>query len=112
MVAKGGTVGVVGVYPPGMGAFPIGLAMSKNLTVRMGNCNHRRYLPDLIDMVASGRISLAPNLTQQETLDGIVDAYKAFDRRDPGRIKVAVAIREGSGMRVSGHNTVEATTPR
>ena len=25
--------------------------MNKNLTVRMGNCNHRKYIPDLIDLV-------------------------------------------------------------
>jgi threonine dehydrogenase-like Zn-dependent dehydrogenase len=58
--------------------------MNKDLTVNMGNCNHRRYMPTLIDLVASGRMSLAPNLTQQETMETIVDAYEAFDRRQPG----------------------------
>ena len=106
VAAKGGTIGVIGVYPPTMTAFPIGTAMNKNLTVNTGNCNHRRYLHELIDVVASGRMSLAPNLTQQETLDTIIGAYEAFDRRDPGWIKVGVAV--ASGPQISGRNTVSA----
>jgi threonine dehydrogenase-like Zn-dependent dehydrogenase len=44
-VAKAGTIGIIGVYPPTMERYPIGAAMNKNLTLRMGNCNHRRYIP-------------------------------------------------------------------
>lgn len=89
--AKAGTIGIIGVYPPTARQFPIGLAMNKNLTIKAGNCNHRRYLPELIDIVASGRMSLAPNLTQALAFDEIVDAYQAFDRREEGWIKVALA---------------------
>ena len=106
--AKGGTIAVIGVYPLTMSAFPIGGSMNKNLTVRMGNCNHRRYLPELIDVVASGRLSLSPNITQQETFETIIDAYRAFDRREPGWVKVAVAVNPGSGMHDGAHDSVEA----
>jgi hypothetical protein len=58
LAAKAGTIGIIGVYPPTMTAFPVGEALNKNLTVNMGKCNHRRYLPELIDVVASGRVSL------------------------------------------------------
>ena len=44
-VAKAGTMSIVGVYPPTLKSFPSGMAMNKNITVRMGNCNHRKYLP-------------------------------------------------------------------
>lgn len=54
-VAKAGTIGIIGVYPPTVQAFPIGEAISKNLTMRAGNCNHRRYIPELIGLVA-GRV--------------------------------------------------------
>jgi threonine dehydrogenase-like Zn-dependent dehydrogenase len=108
-VAKNGTIGVIGVYPPQMQAFPLGEAMNKNLTIRLGNCNHRRYLPELIDVVASGRMSLSPNVTQQETFETIIDAFRAFDRREPRWVKVAVAVNGGSGMQVSGRNTFDAT---
>jgi hypothetical protein len=46
-LAKAGTPAIVGVYPPNATTFPIGEAMNKNLTLRMGNCNHRKYLPHL-----------------------------------------------------------------
>ena len=49
-VAKAGTLAIIGVYPPQAQAFPIGQAMNKNLTVKMGTCNHRRYIPELITM--------------------------------------------------------------
>jgi threonine dehydrogenase-like Zn-dependent dehydrogenase len=49
-VAKAGTLAIIGVYPPQAQAFPIGQAMNKNLTVKMGNCNHRRYIPELVTM--------------------------------------------------------------
>jgi threonine dehydrogenase-like Zn-dependent dehydrogenase len=47
-VAKAGTIGVIGVDPPGFDRFPFGEAMNKNLTLHMGDCNHRRYVPRLI----------------------------------------------------------------
>jgi threonine dehydrogenase-like Zn-dependent dehydrogenase len=42
-VAKAGTISIIGVYSEKVKGFPIGNAMEKNLTIKMGNCNHRRY---------------------------------------------------------------------
>lgn len=55
-LAKAGTLAVIGVYPPNMKNFLIGMAMNKNLTINLGNCNHRIYLPHLIDLVRSSVI--------------------------------------------------------
>ncbi len=41
MVAKAGTIGTVGVYPPQVGHYPFGEAFMKNLT--LSNCDHRRH---------------------------------------------------------------------
>src|SRR4051812_3272963 len=49
-VAKAGTISLIGVYPPTVESFPIGAAMMKNLTLKMGNCNHRRYIPHLLEL--------------------------------------------------------------
>ena len=87
-VCKAGTVSIIGVYPQQAQSFPIGTAMNKNLTVKMGNCNHRRYLPLLVDLVRSGRVDPAKILTQREPLAAALDAYKQFDQRKPGWIKV------------------------
>lgn len=86
-VAKAGTISIIGVYG-GVDSFPIGNAMEKNLTLTMGNCNHRRYLPHLIELVRSGSLDPAEVLTQREPMTSVIEAYKAFDKRQPGWIKV------------------------
>lgn len=90
VVAKAGTIGIIGVYPPDTQTFPIGQAMNKNLTIHMGNCNHRRYLPELITMVRTGALEPANVLTQVKDVPSAVDAYAAFDRREEGWMKVAL----------------------
>ena len=54
----------------------------------MGNCNHRRYLPTLVDMVEAGSVRPSKVLTQVEPLTDVIEAYKAFDTRQPGWVKV------------------------
>lgn len=87
-LAKAGTLSIIGVYPPTMQLFPIGMAMSKNLTVHMGNCNHRKYVPKLVEMVHSGVVDPADVLSQVQPLASAIEAYDAFDRHEPGWIKV------------------------
>ena len=87
-LAKAGTLAIIGVYPPTARSFPIGKAMNKNLTIQMGNCNHRKYVPMLVDMVRSGVVDPTNVLTQIAPLSSAIEAYKAFDQRQPGWIKV------------------------
>lgn len=87
-LAKAGTLSIIGVYPPAAQSFPIGMAMNKNLTINMGNCNHRKYIPRLVDLVQSDTINPTKILTQVEPLTAVIDAYKAFDQRQAGWIKV------------------------
>ncbi|HEY4547505.1 MAG TPA: aldehyde dehydrogenase, partial [Pedomonas sp.] len=68
--------------------FPIGEAMNKNLAINMGNCNHRRYIPHLIELVRSKAIDPTDILTHAVPLGSALDAYKAFDLRRTGWIKV------------------------
>ena len=86
-VAKAGTVSIIGVYGD-VDSFPIGNAMEKNLTLTMGNCNHRRYIPRLVELVRSGSLNPAEILTQREPMTSVIEAYKSFDKRKPGWIKV------------------------
>jgi len=88
VLAKAGTLSIVGVYPEALNSFPMGTAFGKNLTLRMGDCPHLRYARKLVEMVRAGVIDPTEILTQTEPLTSALDAYKAFDRREPGRIKV------------------------
>jgi threonine dehydrogenase-like Zn-dependent dehydrogenase len=87
-LAKAGTLSIIGVYPESMKMFPIGAAMGKNLTLRMGDCNHRKYAPKLVDMIRAGVVDPSKILTKIEPLQSALDAYKAFDLRQPGWLKV------------------------
>jgi threonine dehydrogenase-like Zn-dependent dehydrogenase len=87
-LAKAGTLSIIGVYPDSARTFPIGQAMNKNLTVKMGNCNHRKYIPQLLQLVRTGAVQPSTLLTEREPLMSALDAYKAFDERRAGWIKV------------------------
>jgi threonine dehydrogenase-like Zn-dependent dehydrogenase len=87
-VAKAGTIGIIGVYPPTVQSFPIGEAMNKNLAILGGNCNHRRYIPELISLVASGAVEPDQVLTNRGTILSAIEAYEAFDERAKGWTKV------------------------
>lgn len=90
-VAKYGRLSIMGVYSPREFVYPIGQAMNKNLTVRMGNCDHHRVTPQLIDMVAAGQFDPTRFVTQREPLASVIDAYRTFDLREDGWLKVEIS---------------------
>jgi threonine dehydrogenase-like Zn-dependent dehydrogenase len=91
-LAKAGTLGVIGVYPPNDRFFPLGAAMNKNLTLKMGNCNHRSIVPELVERVRNGSFDPLLVLTNREPIMNVMDAYKAFDLRQPGWLKVKLDV--------------------
>jgi threonine dehydrogenase-like Zn-dependent dehydrogenase len=86
-VAKAGTIGIIGVYPMEAQSFPLGVAMNRNLSINLGNCNHRSYVPKLVEMVRVGVIDPVKILTKRENLTGAIEAYEQFDKRMPGWVK-------------------------
>ena len=87
-LAKAGTLSIIGVYPETMTRFSIGMAMMKNLTLQMGNCPHRKYIPRLIEAVVAGKVDPLKVLTEIEPMTDAISAYKAFDKRKSGWVKV------------------------
>jgi threonine dehydrogenase-like Zn-dependent dehydrogenase len=90
VVAKAGTICLIGVYPPTVQSFPIGDAMMKNLTLTMGNCNHRKYISRLVELTRAGVVDPSAVVTQVEEITGAVQAYEQFDRRRAGWLKVTL----------------------
>lgn len=87
-VCKAGTIASIGVYPETMIWFPFGEAMEKNLTIQAGNCNHRRYIPDLLRIIRGGILLPEKILTKREPLVSAIEAFESFDRRKSGWMKV------------------------
>ena len=92
-IAKAGTLSIVGVYPQTAQFFNIGAAMNKNLTIQMGNCPHSKYLPRLVEMVSKNQIDpLNVIPSRLEPLTDVLQAYKEFDHRKAGWIKVELGL--------------------
>ena len=62
--------------------------MKQDLTIRMGNCDHRKYIPRLVRLVGSQAVDPAKILTKISPLMTAIDAYKHFDQRQEGWMKV------------------------
>ncbi|MCK5933535.1 MAG: glutathione-dependent formaldehyde dehydrogenase [Fulvimarina manganoxydans] len=87
-LAKAGTLSIIGVYPQTHQFFPIGEAMNKNITMRMGNANHKKYVQELVELVRRGGLKPEHILTQDEPIRDVIKAYETFDAQDEGWIKV------------------------
>lgn len=70
--------------------------MEKNLTIQAGNCNHRRYIPDLLRIIRRGVILPEKILTKREPLVSAIDAFQSFDLRKSGWMKVEL-LPQGDG---------------
>ena len=90
-VAKYGRLSIIGVYPPTLTTYPIGAAMNKNLTIRLGNCDHHTVTSSLLQLVTTGAFDPSAFITQHADLGSAIDAYRAFDRREPGWIKTVLS---------------------
>jgi threonine dehydrogenase-like Zn-dependent dehydrogenase len=54
----------------------------------MGNCNHRKYIPRLVEFVQGRAVDPAKILTHSAPLMSALEAYRQFDKRQEGWIKV------------------------
>ncbi|MCW2764075.1 MAG: Alcohol dehydrogenase, zinc-binding domain protein [Nocardioides sp.] len=75
----GGTVGFVGV-PHGV-ELPIRRMFQKNIGLAGGMAPVRRYLPDLLDLVLSGRINPGIVFDLTLPLEQVAEGYRAMDER-------------------------------
>lgn len=91
-VAKAGTIGVIGVYPQTFTSYPFGEAFNKNLTLKMGNCNHRRYIPQLLDDVLTGVVDPTAFISRHEQPISAIEAYRTFDQREDGWLKTVLDV--------------------
>jgi len=86
-VRKGGNVSIIGVYGPPWNLVNIGTAMNKGLTLRMNQCNVRRYMPHLLEHIRAGRIDAKGIITHRFDLDDAPKAYHLFEAKKDGCIK-------------------------
>lgn len=87
---KGGTVSIPGVYGGFLDKVPMGAAMNKGLTMKMGQTHVKRYTRPLLDRISAGDIDPSFVITHNRPLEEGPELYKTFrDKRD-GCIKVVL----------------------
>jgi len=69
---------------------PLGLMFGKGLTLGTGPCNVKMYNVQLRDLIVSGRARPGFVVSRRVGMDGVVEAYERFGRREEGWTKVVV----------------------
>ncbi|WP_141733497.1 zinc-dependent alcohol dehydrogenase [Oligoflexus tunisiensis] len=83
---KGGTLSVLGIYGL-MDKFPMGSIMNKGLTVRTAQQHGQKYLPLLMDLVASGRLDPSYLATHRLSLEEAPHGYELFKTKREGCVR-------------------------
>jgi len=90
LVRAGGTLSVVGVHTGESFGFSPTEAYDKNLTYRVGRCPARRLASELLPLVQSRNFDFAAVVSHRLALDEGVEAYRIFDEKIDGCIKVSL----------------------
>jgi threonine dehydrogenase-like Zn-dependent dehydrogenase len=87
---KGGTVSIPGVYGGLLDKIPMGAAMNKALTFRMGQTHVHRYLRPLMDRIREGEIDPSFIITHRLPLSSAPRAYEMFADKLDHCVKVVL----------------------
>lgn len=88
--AKGGTASIPGVYLGKLDNLPLGIAMNKGLTFKMGQTHVPRYLDLLLEKIIAGTIDPSKIISHRFQLSEAPEAYKAFNEHKDECIKVVL----------------------
>ena len=91
LVARRGTCSFIGIPEP-TDALPLPLIMFKNVTVRGGICDVTAMWPHLVPLIRTGRLKAEGLFSHDFTLDEGPEAYRLFDSRDKGVIKMRIVV--------------------
>jgi threonine dehydrogenase-like Zn-dependent dehydrogenase len=100
---KGGTVSLAGVYGGFVDKVPMGAAMNKGLTFKMGQTHMQKYMRPLLERVEKGEIDLSRVITHRLSLDEAPWGYKTFRDKQDHCIKVILKPGESGHSHAHGH---------
>ncbi|MGW7436933.1 zinc-dependent alcohol dehydrogenase [Streptomyces sp. NPDC054849] len=89
LVRRGGTVSVSGVYGGAVDPLPLLTVFDKQLTLRMGQANVRRWVDDILPLLTDGDpLGVDDFATHRLPLEEAPDAYEMFQKKQDGAVKV------------------------
>ncbi len=91
-VRRGGTISISGVYGGMKDPLPMMTMFDKQLQLRMGQCNVRRWTEDLLPLVddPSDPLGVLDLKTHTAPLDEAPAMYEKFQKKEDGCIKVVL----------------------
>ena len=87
---KGGVVSIPGVYGGFVDKMPMGAAVNKGLTLKMGQTHVHKYLPKLLRHIENGDIDPSFVITHTVAIDEAPHMYETFRAKKDGCIKVVL----------------------
>lgn len=92
LVRRGGTVSLSGVYGGQASPMPMLTLFDKQIQLRMGQCNVKAWVEDLLPLVEDPDDPLGTEdlVTHRLPLDDAPDAYEMFQKKSDGCIKVVL----------------------
>jgi threonine dehydrogenase-like Zn-dependent dehydrogenase len=89
IVRRGGTISLVGVYGGQADPLPMLTLFDKQVQLRMGQANVRRWVPEIMPLLLDGDpLGVDEFATHHLPLDEGPDAYAKFQKKEDGYIKV------------------------
>ena len=89
LVRRGGTVSLSGVYGGAVSPMPLLQMFDKQITLRMGQANVRRWVDDLVPLLMDGDpLGVDDFATHHLPLDDAPHAYEIFQKKQDGAFKV------------------------
>ena len=87
---RGGTISLSGVYGGAIDPLPMLQIFDKQLTLRMGQANVRRWIHDLLPLVSSDDDPLGVDdyATHRVPLDEAPRAYELFQKKEDNAFKI------------------------
>jgi threonine dehydrogenase-like Zn-dependent dehydrogenase len=92
VVRRGGTVSLSGVYAGDADILPMKTMFDKQLSLRMGQCNVKRWTDDLLPLVEDPRdpLGVMDLVTHRAPLSEAPALYETFQKKADGCIKVVL----------------------
>jgi threonine dehydrogenase-like Zn-dependent dehydrogenase len=90
IVRRGGTISLIGVYGGEADPLPMLTLFDKQVQIRMGQANVKRWVPDIMPLLAEGSDPLGVEgfHSHRVPLAEAPAAYEAFQKKEQGAVKV------------------------
>ncbi|HEY1357025.1 MAG TPA: zinc-dependent alcohol dehydrogenase [Thermoleophilaceae bacterium] len=89
IVRRGGTISLIGVYGGTADPLPMLTLFDKQIQLRMGQANVKKWAPDILPLLTNGDpLGVEQFATHRVPLDDAPQAYEMFQKKENGAVKV------------------------